>query len=128
MSDLPTNLKYTSDHEWILLMDDGTARIGITAYAQNSLGDVTFVDLPDVEAAFDKGESFAVVESVKAASDIYMPVSGEVIEVNSGLEDAPELINSDPYGEGWIVTIKVTDPAGLDELLDAAAYAPLTEE
>jgi len=128
MSELPTDLKYTSDHEWIKLLDDGTARIGITEYAQNSLGDVTFVDLPDTDTPFDKGESFAVVESVKAASDIYMPVAGEVVDVNAGLEDAPELINSDPYGEGWIVVIKVNDPSELEGLLDAAAYAPLTEE
>jgi glycine cleavage system H protein len=128
MSNIPTELKYTKDHEWIKLMDDGTAVVGITDYAQTSLGDVTFVELPDEGETFAKGDSFSVVESVKAASDIYLPMDGEVLEINSPLEDSPELINQDPYGEGWLIKFKITDPAGLEELLSAEDYAPLTEE
>ncbi|MCZ6673388.1 MAG: glycine cleavage system protein GcvH [Verrucomicrobia bacterium] len=128
MSNIPTDLKYTKDHEWIKLLDDDTALIGITDFAQTSLGDVTFVELPGEGDTFTKGDSFSVVESVKAASDIYLPVDGEVLEINSPLEDAPELINQDPYGDGWLIKFKVTDASGLDELLSAADYAPFTEE
>jgi glycine cleavage system H protein len=122
MSHIPENLKYTRDHEWLLPEADGTAMVGITDYAQSSLGDVTFVELPDVGAAFAAGDTFGVVESVKAASDLYMPVGGTVVAVNSGLLDTTELVNSDPYGAAWLVRIAPDDAAAVDALLDAAAY------
>lgn len=125
MSNIPSDLKYTKDHEWIRLEADGTATVGITDYAQSSLGDVTFVELPEVGATFSAGDAFGVVESVKAASDLYMPVSCEVIEVNEALEDAPESVNTDPYGEAWIAKIKLEDPSEAEALLDAAAYSEL---
>lgn len=128
MSNIPAELKYSKDHEWVKLLDDNTALIGITDYAQSSLGDVTFVELPGEGDSFAKGDSFGVVESVKAASDIYMPVDGEVLEINQPLEDSPELINQDPYGDGWIIKFKINDPAGLDGLLSASDYEPLTAE
>lgn len=128
MSNIPAELKYSKDHEWVKLLDDNTALIGITDYAQSSLGDVTFVELPGEGDSFAKGESFGVVESVKAASDIYMPVDGEVLEINQPLEDSPELINQDPYGNGWIIKFKINDPAELDGLLSASDYEPLTVE
>ncbi len=128
MSNIPAELKYSKDHEWVKLLDDNTALIGITDYAQSSLGDVTFVELPGEGDSFAKGDSFSVVESVKAASDIYLPVDGEVLEINQPLEDSPELINQDPYGEGWIIKFKINDPAGLDGLLSASDYEPLTAE
>jgi glycine cleavage system H protein len=128
MSTIPAELKYTKDHEWIKLLDNDTALIGITDYAQTSLGDVTFVELPDEGDTFAKGDSFSVIESVKAASDIYLPVDGEVLESNRPLEDSPELINQDPYGDGWLIKFKINDPAGLDELLSAADYTPLAED
>ena len=128
MSNIPSDLRYSKEHEWIKVMDDDTALIGITDFAQTSLGDVTFVELPEVGDTFTKGDSFSVVESVKAASDIYLPADGEVLEINSPLEDAPEILNQDPYGEGWIIKFKITDPTGLGELLSAEEYQPLTEE
>lgn len=128
MSNIPAELKYTKDHEWIRLLDDETALIGITDFAQTSLGDVTFVELPEEGDTFSKGDSFGVVESVKAASDIYLPFDGEVLELNSPLEDSPQLINQDPYGKGWLIKFKITDSAGLEELLSAQEYAPLTED
>ena len=128
MSTIPAELKYSKDHEWIKLLDDNTALIGITDFAQTSLGDVTFVELPGEGDSFAKGDSFSVVESVKAASDIYLPVDGEILEINSPLEDSPELINQDPYGDGWLAKFKITDASGLSDLLSAEDYAPLTEE
>ena len=122
MSQIPSELKYTEDHEWILLQDNGTALIGITDHAQESLGDITFVDLPQVGDSFEQGETFGAVESVKAASDLYMPVGGEVLETNPAVDDAPESLNNDPYGAAWLVKVKVSDPAELEKLLDAAAY------
>jgi glycine cleavage system H protein len=119
---IPANLRYTKDHEWVLPGADGTVTVGITDYAQNSLGDVTFVDLPKTGQTFTKGAVFGVVESVKAASDLYMPVSGEVIEVNTALADAPELVNSSPYGDAWMVRVRPSNPAELQALLDADAY------
>lgn len=124
MSQIPENLHYTKDHEWIALHDDGTATIGITDYAQESLGDVTFVEIPAPGSTFAAGEAFGVVESVKAASDLYMPVAGEVLETNQELESAPETLNSDPYGKGWLLRIKLADE-NRGHLLDAAAYAAL---
>ncbi len=127
MSEIPAELKYTKDHEWVRIEGD-SAVIGITDFAQTSLGDVTFVELPDEGDTFGKGDSFSVVESVKAASDIYMPFEGEVVEINSALEDAPEQVNSDPYGEGWIAKFKVSDVSELADLMATADYTPLTEE
>lgn len=128
MSKIPAELKYTKDHEWVKLLDENTALVGITDYAQTSLGDVTFVELPDEGDTFAKGDGFSVVESVKAASDIYLPFDGEVLESNTPLEDSPELINQDPYGDGWLIKFKITDPAGLADLLSAEDYTPLVEE
>lgn len=127
MSSIPDNLKYTKDHEWVRIEDDGTVTVGITDYAQNSLGDVTFVELPETDDSFDAGESFGVVESVKAASDLYMPVSGKVVAVNEALPDAPESVNSDPYGEAWMIRIEVADAAALDDLMDASAYKEIAD-
>lgn len=118
----PTELKYTKNDEW-LRIEGTTGTIGISDYAQDQLNDIVFVELPEVGATFQKGQSFGVVESVKAASDIYTPVSGKVIEVNTALEDEPEIINTDPYGKGWIIKIELSNPAEADDMLDAAAYA-----
>ncbi|MEO0796612.1 MAG: glycine cleavage system protein GcvH [Verrucomicrobiota bacterium] len=120
MSNVPADLKYTEEHEWLRSEADGGAIIGITDHAQTSLGDITFVELPSVGDQVAKGDTFGTVESVKAASDLYAPISGEVVAVNDGLEDSPEIVNNDPYGEGWMIKIK---PEGeIDGLLDAAAY------
>ncbi|MBN11743.1 MAG: glycine cleavage system protein H [Opitutaceae bacterium] len=124
---LPENLKYTSDHEWIKLLDNDEAVVGITDFAQQSLGDITFVETPEEGDTFDRGATFGVVESVKAASDLYMPVDAEVIEGNSGLEDAPEQVNQSPFDEGWIIKIKILDASQIGELLDASAYAELAK-
>ena len=123
---IPDDLRYSSDHEWIRL-EDGRARIGITDYAQDALGDVVFVDLPEVGAQVSAGESVSEVESTKSVSDIYAPVAGTVAEVNADLADAPERLNEDPYGEGWIFVLTVDDPEQVDGLLDAAAYRALVE-
>lgn len=122
MSTIPGELKYASSHEWVRVEADGTAYVGITDHAQAALGDLVFVELPDVEATLAAAEEAGVVESVKAASDIYSPVSGEVIAVNEALEDAPELINSDPYGDGWIFRIRLSDKEELEDLLSADEY------
>ena len=118
----PSDLKYLKSDEWVRLEGD-TGTIGISDYAQDQLNDIVYVELPDVGTELQKGERFASVESVKAASDVYMPVSGTVTEVNTALSDAPELINSDPFGEGWIVKVKVTGDADSDTLLSAEQYA-----
>ena len=125
---LPENLKYTSDHEWIKLLDNDEAVVGITDFAQQSLGDITFVETPEEGDTFDRGATFGVVESVKAASDLYMPVDAEVIEGNSDLEDAPEQVNQSPFDEGWIIKIKLLDASQIGELLDASSYADLAKE
>jgi glycine cleavage system H protein len=122
---IPTNLKYNESHEWFKDNGDGTATIGITEYAQDALGDVVFVELPKVGRVLKAKEMFGVVESVKAASDIYSPVSGEVIEVNEALNSSPETINTSPYENGWIMKVKVSE---VGELLDAAGYAKVTEQ
>ncbi|EPJ48695.1 MAG: glycine cleavage system H protein [Osedax symbiont Rs1] len=122
MSNLPTNRKYAPSHEWILDNGDGTVTIGITDHAQELLGDVVFVELPEVGAQIEAGSEFSLVESVKAASDIYAPVSGEIIAVNELLEDAPEKINEDPFEAAWIAKVKLSDASELDGLLDAAGY------
>ncbi|MGH9274163.1 MAG: glycine cleavage system protein GcvH [Acidimicrobiales bacterium] len=123
---IPDDLRYSSDHEWVRL-EDGKARVGITDYAQDALGDVVFVDLPEVGAAVAAGDSISEVESTKSVSDIYAPVAGTVAEVNTDLADAPERLNEDPYGEGWIFVLAVDDPGQVNGLLDAAAYRALVE-
>ena len=120
----PADLKYTKDHEWLKPAGDGTALVGITHYAQDALGDVVFVDLPEAGAAFGEGEEFGTVESVKTVSELNMPSAGEVLEVNATLADHPEAVNEDPYGKGWMVKIKLTG-ALAGGLLDAAAYEAL---
>lgn len=122
MSDFPRELHYTDSHEWVRLESDDTVVIGITDHAQHQLGDLVFVELPDMQLAVDQGDELSVVESVKTAADIYAPISGEVIEVNKQLESRPDLINEDPYGDGWICRIKPSDIDELDGLLDADAY------
>jgi glycine cleavage system H protein len=124
---IPEELRYTENHEWARLEDDGTIRIGITDYAQDSLGDIVFVDLPDVGAAITAGEPFAEVESTKSVSDVYGPVSGAVGKVNGLLADSPEIVNQDPYGDGWFVVIAPEEGTGIDNLMDAAAYRAFVE-
>ena len=121
---IPENLKYSNDHEW-LKMDGDIAYVGITAYAAEQLGDIVFVDVPSVDETLEQNEVFGSVEAVKTVSDLMLPIGGEVIEFNEELDGNPALINTDPYGEGWIVKIKPTNPAEADPLLDAAAYADL---
>ena len=123
---IPAELRYSSDHEWVRV-DGDVATIGITDYAQDALGDVVFVELPDAGLAVGTGDSFSEVESTKSVSDIYAPVTGAVSAVNDALESQPELLNSDPYGEGWICRISLSDPTELDSLMDADAYRELTE-
>lgn len=118
-------IKYTPDHEWIDTADAAAATVGITVHAQDALGDVVFVDLPEVGASFAKGDVAGVVESVKAAADLYMPVTGEVVEVNEALRDDPALANTDPLGAGWFFKVKLAEPAELDGLMDATAYDAL---
>ena len=122
MSNAPAHLKYTASHEWVLDNGDGTVTVGITDHAQELLGDVVFVEVPEVGCMVEKGEEFSLVESVKAASDIYSPVTGEVIAVNEALEDAPETINESAFEDGWIAKIKLSDTAELEDMLDAEAY------
>ncbi|KJR21330.1 glycine cleavage system protein H [Vibrio navarrensis] len=121
-------LKFTDSHEWVRDNGDGTVTIGISEHAQELLGDVVFVDLPELQAEFEAGDSFSLVESVKAASDIYAPVTGEIVEVNEELSDSPELINEEPYEGGWIAKIKMADPSELDNLKDAEEYLSSIEE
>lgn len=128
MSNVPSELKYVSSHEWIRDEGDGIVTIGITDHAQDLLGDVVFVELPDVGAEVSAGDDAGVVESVKAASDLYAPLSGTVCEINEDLEDSPESVNSDPYGDGWFFKLKLSDLGELDDLLDADDYAAQCEE
>jgi len=128
MSAIPVDLKYSSAHTWVELLDDGLVRVGITDHAQKELGDIVFVELPEMEHSYIAGEECAVVESVKSASDIYCPVSGEIVEVNQSLEDTPEKINTDPYGSGWIFILRPEDPDKLDDLIDAEEYGELILE
>lgn len=124
----PGNLLYTNNHIWIEHIGDGNYRAGITDFAQDELGDVVFVESPETGKRFEQEEECAVVESVKSTSDIFCPVSGNIVDVNTTLEDTPEIINSDPYGDGWIFVIKIEDKSELEALLDAEAYTELTEE
>ncbi|HXH57217.1 glycine cleavage system protein GcvH [Iamia sp.] len=125
---VPEDLRYTKDHEWVRVVDGPLVRIGITDYAQDALGDVVFVQVPESGSSIDLGATVSEVESTKSVSEIYAPVSGQVVEVNAELGDAPERLNEDPYGEGWICVIQVSDPGQLDGLLDDAGYRSLIEE
>jgi glycine cleavage system H protein len=124
--DVPDDLRYTSDHEWVRV-EGSKARIGITEYAQDALGDIVFVQIPEVGASVERGSTVSEVESTKSVSDIYAPVTGSIVEVNADLSDAPERLNEDPYGEGWICVIELTDPSELDATLDAAGYRDLVD-
>jgi glycine cleavage system H protein len=126
MSDVPGHLRYTNDHEWVRSDDSTTVRVGITDYAQEALGDVVYVSLPEVGASMTKGDAVGEVESTKSVSDIYAPLSGTVSARNERLDEHPELINSDPYGDGWMLEIDVSDKGDIDGLLDAAGYTELT--
>ncbi len=127
MSNIPTELRYTSSHEWIKREEDGTLTIGITDHAQKLLGDLVYVEVPEEGVQFGEGDDCAVVESVKAASDVYCPVTGEVVASNEALADTPELLNTDPYGEGWLFRMRPDDETAFDNLMDADAYAELVE-
>jgi glycine cleavage system H protein len=123
MSDIPADLKYTAEHEYLKATgEEGVFLVGVTDYAQGELGDVVFVELPEAGDSFDKMATFGTIEAVKAVSDLYSPVKGEVLEVNESLDDDPSLVNSDPYGEGWMVRLRVADTGELDGLMDADAY------
>ena len=124
----PTGLRYFKEHEWVKSESDGIALVGITEFAQQQLGDVVFVDLPEVGAELDQFAQIGEIESVKAVNDLFTPVSGAVVEINARLKDAPELVNQEPYGEGWMFRIKLRDPSEVDGLLDAAAYELLVAE
>ena len=121
---IPADLKYSKDHEWIHV-EESCAYVGITDFAQSQLGDIVFVDVTTVGETLPQGEVFGTIEAVKTVSDAFLPVSGEILEFNTSLNDSPELVNSDPYGAGWMIKIRMTDPAELDVLLDAEAYAKL---
>ncbi len=123
MSNVPQELRYSKTHEWVRQENDGTLTIGITDHAQGLLGDLVFVETPEVGSNYETGEDCAVVESVKAASDVYAPLAGKIVQVNTALADKPEIINSDPYGAGWLYKLKPEQPGELDELLNAAAYS-----
>ena len=123
----PTNVKYTNEHEWIRFEGE-EAYVGITDYAQTQLGDIVFVDVPTEGETLEKGETFGSIEVVKTVSDLFLPVGGEILEINPALEENPELVNKDPYGEGWIIKIKPTDASEADDLLDAEAYKQLINE
>ena len=126
MSNVPAELSYTSEHEWVsALTAEGTVRVGITDHAQDALGDVVYVDLPSVGDSVAAEDSFGEIESTKSVSDLFAPIAGEIVAVNEGLEDDPALVNSDPYGEGWLVKVRVSDPAEYDTLLTAEQYTEL---
>ncbi|MDZ7825317.1 MAG: glycine cleavage system protein GcvH [Gammaproteobacteria bacterium] len=127
MSEIPSDLKCAATHEWARLEEDGTVTVGVTDHAQGSLGDVVFVELPETEAEIIAGDEAGVVESVKAASDVYMPVSGTVVAVNAALDEMPEKVNEDPYGDGWFFRLRPIDAGELDNLLDAEGYAEVVE-
>ncbi len=128
MADLPSDLRYTEEHEYLAKTDeDDVFLVGITDYAQGELGDIVFVELPEEGDSFEQGAVFGTVEAVKAVSDLFMPVSGEVVGVNEALNDDPSRVNADPYGDGWMIKVRVSDASQLDALLDAEGYAPHTE-
>ena len=122
----PEDVRYSSDHEWAKAEGD-KVKIGITDYAQDQLGDIVYVELPEVGATFAKGDEFGTVESVKAVSEIYMPIGGEILAVNTALEDSSEVVNSDPYSEGWMIEVKPSDPSELDSLMDKKAYLTMVQ-
>jgi len=124
---VPTDLKYTKDHEWVRIEGD-TATFGVSDHAQEALGDIVFVELPDMGRSVDAGEAYGVVESVKAVSDVYAPVAGEVIEINEALEGEPDLVNSDPYGTGWIIKVKISDNNSSAELMNPEEYTAFLDE
>jgi glycine cleavage system H protein len=124
----PEELRYTEEHEWIAVTGSGLVRVGITEYAQDQLGDVVFVDLPEVGKHVGAGDVFGEVESTKSVSELFAPLDGEIVAVNNGVADSPELINSDPYGEGWLIDIQLDDPSSIDSLLEAEAYQALIKE
>lgn len=128
MSDIPDDLKYTKTHEWVRVENDGTVTVGITHYAQEALGDLVFVELPEIGQEVEIEEQCAVVESVKAASDIYSPISGEVVKVNTALTEKPELVNSSPYEDGWLFKVKLAKESGLEELLAARDYEEILKQ
>ena len=123
---IPADLKYTKDHEW-LRVDGDQATVGVTDFAQRELGDIVYVEIETEGEILDREEAFGTVEAVKTVSDLYMPISGEVVEVNEALESSPESVNKDPYGEGWMIKISITDASELDDLMDATAYSELVE-
>ena len=123
MAEFPENLRYVDSHEWARLEDDGTVTVGISDHAQDALGDVVFVELPEIDVVVGAADEAGVVESVKAASDVYAPVAGTVVAINEALEDAPETVNGSPYDNGWFYKLKLSDEAELDELMDAEAYS-----
>ncbi|PIE34509.1 MAG: glycine cleavage system protein H [Ilumatobacter coccineus] len=124
---VPQDLAYSQDHEWARSSEAGPVRVGITEYAQDALGDIVFVDLPEVGDTVEAGEMIGELESTKSVSELYAPISGKIVAVNDNLADAPETVNDDPYGEGWLVEIEPSDPSEMDGLLDAGAYLTLTE-
>jgi glycine cleavage system H protein len=128
MAEIPPDLRYTSDHEWAKVMEGNTVRVGITDFAQNSLGDIVFVSVHGVDSTVESGDTFGEVESTKSVSDLYAPIPGSVVSRNEALDEQPELVNSDPYGAGWIAEIEVADLSVLDSLLDAQAYSAATAE
>lgn len=128
MSNIPQELKYVKSHEWVRDEGDGVVSIGITDHAQGLLGDMVFIELPEQGSSLEEGDECAVVESVKAASDVYAPLAGEVVEVNPDLEDSPEIVNNSPYADGWLFKLKLADVAAMDNLLDADAYAQVVAE
>jgi len=129
MSDIPSGLRYTEEHEYLKPTDeDGVFLVGVTDYAQGELGDVVFLELPSAGDSFSKGAVFGTIEAVKAVSDLYAPVTGEVVEVNAALDDDPALVNSDPYGEGWMLRIRVSDDTEMEDLMDSAGYTKLIGE
>ena len=128
MGDMPSDLNYAESHEWLRLESDGTAVIGISDHAQDALGDVVYVELPDIGAQIDAGSEVAVVESVKAASDIYSPVTGEILMINEALEDQPDLVNSSPYADGWLFCVRLDNPEELNSMLDADAYQSVIDD
>lgn len=128
MSELPGDLKYTKDHEWVRVEEDGTVKIGITDHAQTALGDLVYIEPPEIGSTVAAGDSCSVVESVKAASDVYSPIGGEITAANESLADAPETVNQDPYGDGWLFAVRPDDNAELDALMDADAYQALLDE
>ncbi|MSQ98805.1 MAG: glycine cleavage system protein GcvH [Xanthomonadales bacterium] len=128
MSDIPSDLRYRDSHEWVRLEDDGSVVVGISDHAQAALGDMVFVEVPEPGFAYAQGDACAVIESVKAASDIYAPISGEILEANAALQDNPGLVNSDPYGDGWLFSMTPSNAGELDDLLSAADYANTLED